>query len=117
MSDKRADAAPTRRTVTQQVFDRDGGCLLAPVVKVHIPPCHGKLTPHHIRKAGQGGTWTIVNIVALCARHNDWLEDLDGMLYGRPAGLICLRTDTLEACWDRLAAAGLVTYNPQGAPL
>lgn len=117
VSAKRKAGGPERRAITEAVFSRDRRCLLAPLAGRRVPPCFGPPTPHHIRKAGQGGGWTMQNIVKLCAFHNDWLEWHDGIIFGVPAGLICLRDSDLNACWDRLIRHGLVTYNPEGGPL
>lgn len=77
------------RAVRAAVFERDGGCLLA-----HHSPCFGVLTPHHRRKAGQGGAYTEANLVALCAAHNDQLEaDADLAAYARSIGLVLRRGD------------------------
>jgi len=67
-----------------RVFDRDGGCLLA-----HHGNCHGPLTPHHRRKASQGGKYTELNLMTLCAFHNDHLEaDADFALGGQHHGVV-----------------------------
>jgi hypothetical protein len=76
----------------------------------------GPLTPHHIRKASQGGPWSLANIITLCARHNDWLEEADGARFGRRVGLVARREDDLPTCWTRLTSAGLVDYGPEEIP-
>lgn len=82
-----ADEYRRREAVREAVYERDGGCLLA-----HHSPCHGSLTPHHRRKASQGGAYTVENVAALCVWHNDQLEaDADLAAYGRSIGLV-LRT-------------------------
>lgn len=87
---KRLSAAERRDrdAIRDAVFERDGyRCRLG-----HYSPCYGPLTPHHRRKASQGGTYTLENLVALCASHNDALEaDADLAAYGRSVGLV-LRT-------------------------
>jgi hypothetical protein len=64
-------AAETRRraAVIEAVFVRDARCLME-----SVGPCFGRQTPHHRRKAGQGGSFTEDNIVRLCSWHNDELE-------------------------------------------
>jgi hypothetical protein len=65
--------ADRRWAVRAQVYARDRyRCLLE---RAGEGPCSGLLTPHHLRKAGQGGPYTVENLVALCARHNSWVED------------------------------------------
>ncbi len=54
------------------MFARDGGCVLA---MEDAGECAGPDTPHHLLKAGQGGGYTLDNLVTLCARHNVWVED------------------------------------------
>lgn len=59
--------------------------------------CAGRLTPHHRRKSGQGGGYTLENLVTLCAGHNDRLEaDADLALLARTMGLVLKRGDV----WD-----------------
>lgn len=51
--------------------------------------CFGPLTPHHRRKAGQGGAYDRTNLVAMCAHHNDRLEaDADLAALARDLGLV-----------------------------
>lgn len=54
------------------VFARDGHCQLRGVAGVG--ECFGPLTPHHIKKKGQGGGYHRDNLVAMCAHHNDQIE-------------------------------------------
>lgn len=69
--------------IRQAVYARDRHrCLLEPMGRQHglttahvVPPCRGPLTPHHRRKAGAGGSWSMENLVTLCAGHNGWVED------------------------------------------
>lgn len=74
MSDKRREQIPEREQVRKAVLRRDGEkCRIAPF----LPdlPCYGRMTVHHLWKAGQGGPYTEANLVAACAFHNDWVED------------------------------------------
>lgn len=105
-SEKRQAARANELEVTALVFACDGGCRLA-VLPDH--KCSGPLTPHHLKKASQGGKWTAANIVALCAGANRWVED-----YPRRAwqlGLVCRRGERLSDCWSRMSAAGLARGN------
>lgn len=72
MSDQRRDDLPRRREVREAVFERDRCCVLLTLVAGHC--CLGPLTPHHVRKAGQGGPYAEANLVAVCAFGNSWLE-------------------------------------------
>lgn len=72
VSDKRMDERPLRAEVRSLVFERDGECVLRRLVVDHR--CLGPLTPHHIVKEGQGGPYTLENLVAVCAWGNGWLE-------------------------------------------
>lgn len=74
MSNKHRAELEPRRDVRLQLNARDGGrCRLEQVAEAG--PCAGPATPHHLRKAGQGGEYDVDNLVTLCARHNTWVED------------------------------------------
>lgn len=65
--------SPSERDVRQSVFERDGfTCQLRGVPGAG--DCYGPLTPHHRRKASQGGPCTAANLATLCRHHNDQLE-------------------------------------------
>jgi hypothetical protein len=70
MSDKRRDDAQRRRLIREAVFERDGGCVMAG----WRGPCFGPPTPHHLRKASQGGKYTRRNLVTACSFHNGLVE-------------------------------------------
>ena len=56
------------------VFERDGHqCRLR--WRMEAGDCFGPLTYHHLRKASQGGAYTMENGACLCAGHNVWVED------------------------------------------
>jgi len=101
-----------REDVRAAVYARDRGCVLARHVG-HL--CLGVLTPHHLKKAGQGGAYTVDNIVAVCSSGNVWVEDEP--LAAHRLGLVVRHGDTLEEAWERMRTAGLVTYDPEGNPI
>jgi hypothetical protein len=73
ISDAKRAQRPAKNAVTRQVFERDGyRCQIAPLVE---EPCFGRLTPHHLKKEGQGGEHSMSNLIAACVFHNDWVED------------------------------------------
>lgn len=88
-----SDERARRERVREQVYARDGWrCRLADVAGAG--PCFGELTPHHRRKSGQGGGYTVENLAALCAGHNDRIEqDADLAALARSLGLVLLAED------------------------
>jgi len=115
MSEKRRARQEEGAKVRQQVFQRDRfRCLLDGRPHPTVPRCHGPATVHHMRKAGQGGAYSMVNLVTLCAGHNDWLEEADGARFGEAVGLVIRRGTTHDEAWAALEQAGLVTYGPGG---
>lgn len=107
-SQKTIDAAPLHELVRNAVFVRDGHrCILLGSRVSGVPDCSGDLcTPHHLKKTSQGGRYENTNLVTLCQGHNSWVEDFPIMAHD--LGLVCRRGDTIEECWDRMRAAGLV---------
>lgn len=104
-SDKAIAAAPLHDLVRAEVFARDGWrCLMAARKASHT--CQGVLTVHHLLKASQGGRYELLNLVSLCAGANSWVEDWP--VVAHDLGLVCRRGDTIEECWSKLRAAGLV---------
>lgn len=78
--------------IRQAVFDRDGRCLLADLPGAGR--CFGHITVHHRRKAGQGGAYTMANLVSGCSHHNDELEaDADLAAVAREWGFVVRRGD------------------------
>lgn len=74
MSDKRRAGISERAAVRAAVFERDGHrCVVHGLPDAG--PCHGPLTPHHVRKASQGGAYAVSNLVAACEGHNSAIED------------------------------------------
>jgi 5-methylcytosine-specific restriction endonuclease McrA len=89
-----ADKTPIR----EAVFRRDSHrCQLA-----DLGGCFGGLTPHHRRKASQGGGYNLANLATLCAHHNDELEaDADLARLARERGLVVRRGDSE---WETLGS-------------
>lgn len=91
---------PTQRAIRAAVFARDGRCMLAHLP--HAGNCGGHPTPHHRRKASQGGGYTLANLVAACSVHNDRLEEnADMAAAARVEGLVLRETHgdpEWEAC-------------------
>lgn len=79
VSARRAAQADHRNKVRFEVFHRDDWrCQLR---DGSAGQCFGPLTVHHLRKASQGGKYEASNLVTLCARHNDWVEDEPAKAY------------------------------------
>lgn len=80
------------RAVRQAVFERDAyRCQLRGIAGAG--DCYGPLTPHHRRKASQGGPYTEANLVTLCRHHNDQLEArADVAAIGEALGLVLRHT-------------------------
>ena len=101
MSPKVRALIQDRQIIRGQVFARDNyQCRLAVVPGAH---CGGHLTPHHVRKASQGGGYTIENLVTCCLHCNDRLEwDPLFAADARTLGLVARRGDPR---YDELGAA------------
>lgn len=93
VSKKKAKTNRLKAPIREAVFERDGRrCQLRGVPGAG--GCFGGLTPHHIVKDGQGGGYTMENLVTLCAHHNDQIEaDADVAAVARERGLVKLRGD------------------------
>lgn len=63
----------TEAEIRLRVFQRDRCCILRALDRTHR--CVGPLTPHHRRKAGAGGAYSMANLVTLCAGGNVDVED------------------------------------------
>jgi hypothetical protein len=113
VSKRREAEWPARTEMREQVFDRDGRrCVLA---GKNTGPCSGTpLTPHHLLKSGQGGPYTLCNLVTLCAGHNTWVEDHPPEAYA--LGLVIRRGETFDDAWELMVKAGLVAWWWHGAP-
>lgn len=73
-----AAEAKRRAEVRGLVFARDGfRCVLAdnPAAIAALGPCFGRITLHHLRKASQGGEYSVENGLTLCQAMNDAVED------------------------------------------
>lgn len=83
------------RAIREQVFARDGWVCQVRLRVEGAGRCFGVLTPHHVVKAGQGGTYTMDNLVSCCAHHNEAMEsDADLAAAARAAGLVRRRGDS-----------------------
>jgi hypothetical protein len=99
----------------ERVFARDGNrCRLAGWVPAAFGPCLGPLTVHHLRKSGQGGPYTLINLLTLCAGHNAAVET--ERVLARELGLEITRAGTFEEAWRQLLAVEIVTYWWTGEP-
>lgn len=86
VSDKRRALRALERVVQRQVFERDRSCRLG-----FLGGCFGAPTYQHIKKASQGGRYTVENGALLCAYHNDAIEsDVRIACAARVAGLVRL---------------------------
>jgi hypothetical protein len=74
ISDDRRAELPERAAVRAAVFERDGYRCQFPGDRARWP-CFGGLSFHHLRKEGQGGSYTAENGLSLCIGHNRWVED------------------------------------------
>lgn len=106
LSSRRAAELSERATTRDLVFRRDR-YLCQVMVKADedawtVSPCFGPLTPHHRRKASQGGAYSTENLVTVCAGHNDEVE-ANAMLaaWCNSVGLVVRRGD---AEWGSLGA-------------
>lgn len=105
-SAKRVVADEGKPAVREAVFARDRHRCLLSRARDTWGPCMGVLTPHHLRKAGQGGAYHVDVLVTLCACHNDMVEDRPTDAHA--LGLVCREGETVDGCWAKLAANGLL---------
>lgn len=100
---KPPEQADAERLVREAVFARDGGCLMA---RLEPERCRGKLTFHHLQKAGgQCGPYTEENGACLCLFHNGDVEDHPRRY--RLLGLVVHPGIDHHEAAERRAAAGL----------
>lgn len=94
------------RPVVEQVFGRDGGCVLATRTDV-AGECFGELTPHHIvKQSRKSGLWVPENLVSLCSHHNGtWVEG--NRRAAEAMGLVVRERWQLHQAWRDMRAAGL----------
>lgn len=107
-SAKRIAAADAEATTRAIVLARDRVCqvrVIGRATAYATPPCVGPLTPHHRRKASQGGGYTTANLVAVCRGCNGALEaDADLARWAWSVGLVVRRGDDE---WERLGSTRL----------
>lgn len=77
VSDKRRAGGPARRAVVAAAIESSGHCVL--INERRAGPCHGKLTPHRLRKGSAGwdrrtAGYVEGNVVMACSFHNGWIE-------------------------------------------
>lgn len=108
ISDNRAAELDARAEMRDRVFARDGRCRLAGWLPGGFGPCLGALTVHHLRKAGQGGPYTLPNLLTLCAAHNDAIEEVPVLAH--ELGLVIRRGETFDEAWTQLLAVEIVDY-------
>lgn len=73
-SKKRQREMKERAKVRHVVLSRDGFTCQAKALLPHVP-CFGGLEAHHWIKASAGGPYQPDNLLTLCQRHNQWVED------------------------------------------
>lgn len=96
-SKRREEEAAERTIIRERVFARDRWtCRLVTLDASHR--CGGPLTPHHVHKASQGGSYTEDNLVRLCAAGNTWVEDHPSEAHA--LGLVIRRGDNPERGTD-----------------
>lgn len=101
MSLKRQAEQRKRAKIRAAVFERDRyRCQVA----ARVPDagrCFGALTPHHIKKDGQGGSYTLDNLVSACAHHNERIEsDADFARACEAVGLLDTRAGRVRELMD-----------------
>jgi hypothetical protein len=99
------EVAIAREAIRLAVFTRDGHCRLRDTA---AGPCFGRLTVHHLWKDGQGGDYSELNLITLCAHHNDWVEGhrSEADTWGLRVGY----GEDVPSAWRRLIFAELVDY-------
>lgn len=120
----RAQSAKRKPTSDQvrirhAVHERDGRrCRLQ---DSSVGSCWKRLTVHHLLKAGQGGPFSMLNLVTLCPWHNQWVE-CDRQLantWGLYVSPMSQGTFTLAdpgKAWERMILFELVDYWWDGTP-
>lgn len=114
VSDRRRAERGQRDAERLFVLSRDGGCLLRG--RLDIPHwCSGGDSFHHIVKAWKRPPYDRRHGVCLCFFHNGLLEaDADFAAKGHELGLVVREGETVEEAWEKMRAAGLVGYGPEG---
>lgn len=102
-SAKRRSEASARSDVREAVFNRDGYRCVLDGLEGHR--CGGPLTPHHIRKASQGGPYEPGNMISLCASANREVEDRPDWAWR--LGLVIRNGESAHDAGMRRRTAGL----------
>lgn len=97
--------------VVDAMLRRDGWQCILRFHRSIAGDCMGPSTPHHLRKQNKRGGWELDNLVTLCARHNDWVENDEPDL-AHELGLVVRNGESVYAAWDRMVAAGLPVTHP-----
>lgn len=99
---KLAERSITRELVYARDRHRCQVAVLGAATAHDVGPCYGHPTPHHRRKDGQGGGYTMANLVTACAHHNDEMEaDADLARWAHGVGLVVRSGDPEWAALGR----------------
>lgn len=111
-SEAKIEARPEEILVWEAVQKRDRTCRVAAMISRHLAgPCFGDDTPHHRRKAGAGGAYSLENIRLVCLGHNGALEDDPELAAAAEAiGLVIREGDS---SWERLGRRAYRESFPQ----
>lgn len=117
VSARRAGERTQRNAERRFVLDRDGGCLLRGRLDIQHW-CSGIDTFHHIVKAWKRPPYDRRHGVCLCAFHNGFLEeDAYFAAKGHEMGLVVLEGESVDTAWEKMRAAGLVSWDWGGDPV
>lgn len=108
VSAKRQREAIGRAAVRSAVYERDDWrCALSdPATRpIAAGRCDGHTTVHHLLKQSQGGEYVPENLLTMCARHNDWVEEEPKLAWA--IGLVVRRGESHEDAKLRRKAARL----------
>lgn len=112
VSRRKAKERRQAEPVVQAMYKRDHRQCALRFLRPETGDCMGPSTPHHLRKQSkERGGWDLDNLLTLCARHNDWVENGDPALAYR-LGLVVRDGEDVYQAWDRMVAAGLPVVHP-----